>query len=106
MRNVMQTDAIVTADDLAQARAELRRDGTSKVMDTLQQTEPELFAFVLTATHCVAGRLALFCLPQRPMRDTADDLLETVLTCLLAVRQSHGRLWESAQNEDDSDVPF
>lgn len=102
----MQTDAIVTADDLAQARAQLRRDGTCKVMDTLQQTEPELYSFVLTASHCVAGRLALFCVPQRPVRDTADDLLETVLTCLLAVRESHGRLWESSQDEGKTDVPF
>lgn len=102
----MQTDGIVTADDLAQARADLRRDGTNKVMETLQQTEPELFAFVLTATHCVAGRLALFCVPQRLVRDTADDVLETILTCLLAVRQSHARLWDSLQDQTDTDVPF
>lgn len=98
----MQTDAIVTADDLTQARSQLRQDGMGKVMETLQQTEPELFAFVLNASHCVAGRLALFCFPQRPVRDTADDLLETVLTCLLAVRKSHARLWQ----EDQNDISF
>ncbi|HEY8668169.1 MAG TPA: hypothetical protein VIL86_16090 [Tepidisphaeraceae bacterium] len=100
----MPSDAIVTADDLTQARAQIRREGTAQIMDCLQQIEPELYEFVLNASHCVAGRLALFSVPQRPVRETADDLLETVLTCLLAMRQSHARLWE--QDEDDRSIPF
>lgn len=100
----MPSDAIVTADDLTQARAQLRREGTAKVMDCVQQIEPELYEFVLRASHCVAGRLAMFSVPQRPVRDTADDLLETVLVCMLAMRQSHARLWE--QDEDGWRIPF
>jgi len=100
----MPTDAIVTADDLSQARAQLRADGLEKIMDTLSQTEPELFGFILTASHCVAGRLALFAVNNRAVRDTADDMLETVLTVLIALRQSHARLWDSAK--PDNDLPI
>jgi hypothetical protein len=97
----METDAIVTADDLGKARAQLRAEGLEKMMDTLGQTEPELFGFILTASHCVAGRLALFAVENHAVRDTAADMLETVLTVLIALRQSHGRLWESAKPEND-----
>jgi hypothetical protein len=73
-------------------------------MDTLSQTEPELFGFILTASHCVAGRLALFSVNNPAVRDTADDMLETVLTVLIALRQSHASLWDSAK--PDNDLPI
>ncbi len=60
-----------------------------------------MFGFTWTASHRVAGRLALFAVENRAVRDTADDMLETVLTVLMAMRQSHGRLWESAKPEND-----
>lgn len=105
----MATDAIITADDLAKARGQIRSDGLAKTMDTLQRTEPELYDFVMTAAQSVAGRLALFEVQQRTVRATADDVLETVLTCLLAARASHVRLWEppkELEGEFFTDVPF
>ena len=102
----MPSNAIVTADDLARARSQVRREGTAQVMDCLQQIEPELCKFILKASRSDARRLGWFNHPPRPLRGAADDLLETVLTCLLAVRQSQARLSESGQDRDDSDPPF
>lgn len=102
----MPSDAVVTAADLTRARGELRRDGIAPLMDALEQTQPEMFDFILRASHCVAGRLALMGVAPPSVREAADDLLDTVLTCLVAMRQSHARAWESAQNRGDKDVPF
>lgn len=102
----MPSNAIVTADDLARARSQVRREGTAQLMDCLQQIEPELYKFILKASRSDVVRCGWFNHPQRRVRGTADDLLETVLTCLLAVRQSQARLSESGQDRDDSDPPF
>ena len=101
----MPSNTIVTADDLARARSQVRREGTAQVMDCLQQIEPELYKFIAKASRCDPPRLGWFNHPQRRVRGTAaDDLLETVLTCLLAVRQSHARL--SKPDGDHPRIPF
>lgn len=111
----MHSDGIVTADDIARARAELRRDGLAAGMDALQQTEPAVFGFVLEMAHCVAGRLALFEVRPQTVRETADELLVTALTCLIALRMAHARLWAGKYGGDaaggsppldSDDIPF
>ncbi len=63
-------------------------------MEGLQQTEPVLFGYILAAAHCVAGRLALGETRPDLVRQTADDLLELALTCVLSLRAGQARLWE------------
>jgi hypothetical protein len=94
------TDAIITTNDLVAAQTQLSTDGLPKTMDTLRQTEPVLFGFLLTAAQCVAGRLALGKAPSYMVRQTADELLELALTCVIALGASHARLWE--QHMDDT----
>jgi len=98
------TDAIITTADLVAAQAQLSHDGVPTTMDTLQRTEPALFGYLLTAAHCVAGRLALGETRPALVRQTADDLLEVGLTCLLALRAGHARLWEK-QADDAPPAP-
>ena len=100
----MPNDAIVTADDLARARSQVRREGTAQLMDGLEQIEPELHKFILKASRCNVRRLGWFTHPQRQVRGTADDLLEAVLICLVALRQRHARVTEREGN--DRRIPF
>ncbi len=77
---------VITAEDLASARAKLRAETVGMTMDALSESEPELFGFIMASINCVAGRLALFDTPNSAVRETADEMLELVLTCLLADR--------------------
>jgi hypothetical protein len=77
----------ITADDLASASARLRAETVPLTMDGLSEREPELFGFIMTSINCVAGRLSLFDTPNAAVRETAEEMLELVLTCLMAARQ-------------------
>jgi hypothetical protein len=99
----MSTDAIITADDLIAARSRVRADSVGKTMDTLSKTEPELFGFIMTSIHATAGRLALFDVSNPIIRDTADEMLDLLLTCLLANRLSHERLWQDDADSGDAE---
>jgi hypothetical protein len=95
----MNTDAIVTDHDIQSARLRVRREGIGPLMTMLRQTEPALHGYIQCAAHCMAGRMALF--EQDPplddkdyiIRESADELLETVLVSLLALRAAQARLW-------------
>jgi hypothetical protein len=95
----MRTDAIVTDHDIQSARLRVRREGIGPLMTMLRQTEPALHGYIQCAAHCMAGRMALF--EHDPpledqdyiVRETADELLETVLVSLLALRSAQARLW-------------
>jgi hypothetical protein len=93
------TDAIITTTDLVAAQAQLVNDGVPTMMESLQQTEPVLFGYILTAAHCVAGRLALGETRTDLVRQTADELLELALTVVLSLRAGHAPLWD---RQDDS----
>ena len=77
---------VITAEDLASARARLRAESVPLTMDALSESEPALFGFIMTSINCVAGRLSLFDTPNAAVRETAEEMLELVLTCLLAER--------------------
>jgi hypothetical protein len=87
----MKTDKTITADDLAAARAQLRVEGLLSAIDRMSEAEPELFGFIMASINCVAGRLSLAETPNAAVRETAEEMLELVLTCLMAERQHRER---------------
>jgi hypothetical protein len=99
----MNSDAIITVDDITTARRRIDDDTLGKTVDTLLETEPELYGYIMAAIHAMAGRLALFRVDNDVLRHTADEALELVLTCLIANRMSHDRLWSDAGPTTDSD---
>lgn len=89
----MPTDATVIADDVAQARARVREEGFSNLVEMIGQTEPELYDLIVGMGQRIAGKLTLTGTPNRMCREAADDLVETALIVFLSLQQSHARLW-------------
>jgi hypothetical protein len=85
----MKTERIITTENLVEARAKLRDSGVAEAMARLSDVEPDLFGFITASINCVAGRLSLADTPNAAVRDTAEEMLELVLTCLIAERQLH-----------------
>ncbi len=89
----MTTDATITADDVAQARARVREEGFSNLVEMIGQTEPELYDLIVSTGQQIAGKLMLTETPKVICRQAADDLVETALIVFLSLQQSHARLW-------------
>lgn len=97
----MMTDATVTASDVAQARARVREEGFSTLVETIGQTEPELYDLIVSAGQKIAGKLMLTGTPSTMCRESADDLVETALIVFLSLQQSHARLWSWEKPPED-----
>lgn len=89
----MMTDATVTASDVALARARVREEGFSTLVEMIGQTEPELYDLIVSAGQKIAGKLMLTGTGGTMVREAADDLVETALIVFLSLQQSHARLW-------------
>jgi hypothetical protein len=83
----MRAERTITTDNLVEAHATLRESGVPEAMARLFEVEPDLFGFITASINCVAGRLSLVETPNAAVRETAEEMLELVLTCLIAERQ-------------------
>jgi hypothetical protein len=97
----MHTDATVNVDDVAQARARVREEGFSNLVEMIGQTEPQLYELIVSAGQKNAGKLTLTGTPGTMCRESADDLVETALIVFLSLQQSHARLWSWEKPPED-----
>ncbi len=101
----MASDQQVSARAILRAQAELRRLGHRRVMQQLEQVEPDLMSYVFEELSAIHRRLL-------KLGDTAEQtqrcyrrVQRLVLVSILSMRHGHHELWRDLMPPPPEDDP-
>ena len=85
-------DGTVSAADLVNAIAEIKRGGGEKMMPRLFKTDPELATYI----EVVAAHLTNHHKPPKESIEAMADALDRILVIVRAIELGHYRMWKDA----------
>ena len=98
----MSSDAIVTSRDVLSAQMELRRVGHPRVMQQMEQLEPDLLEFGLEQLSGIHKQLLDLGARPRRVRRLMQSAEELALVLVMSLRAAHLRLWQDEHAPDEA----
>ena len=92
---------VVTARAVLQAVLAVQRQGNHRMIQHLEQIEPELVEYFLETLTQIAQNLSRQDLPEKTRRRLVDQLESMCLVCITAVRKAHYDLWQQTPMGDE-----
>jgi hypothetical protein len=97
----MESDQQVSVGTILRSLLQLRRQGSTRMLQDLEQHEPELASYMMENLSLVHQRLSELIGPQRPLRRVQRQIEHLLLVCIDALRQGQYELWRK-QNEPET----
>jgi hypothetical protein len=102
--DIMATDQVIAARDILDAVTRVRRVGVERLLQELEQQEPDLAEIVLEEVSLIHQRMTSTGITAKKSRGLIRRIESLILISVTSARHGHRRLWEMQPTNHESKI--